>query len=1550
MASRLIKIVNNKYSTSEKTKMNNHNPYKFQKITLPLGLLLALLCLVGLSRPTYAQDVNLYLPSIRSVGGTSDAPPPTETPTATATPTATSTPLPPFSLTPGAVIAQLPNPDQESGVRPTGGQCPSGTHLVHAADGLGVFIAADELLDDEAEETINDNDYRCVPDQTVADISCGAHGQPTVINGVAACACDTGYAGASCTVCAPGHAPDASGVCKAVEKPPAALIHGSNASLEVGSTMVLSATGPAGNRIDATWTLVQPAGVDSAGGAASFAETGCLFALGGDQSCQRTVTGVQVGFRAPAALTTGANVQTAQIEMRPAGGLDFTTTTVVIIGQGGIPITGNGDPAMAPVLDAMSSFMKQRCVGAGVLGVARYGFPLAIYGFGRMDGRAAADWPAECGDDLGKPLAATVTNETPMRVGSANKGITFGVLRWTLRERLKALDSDFALTAVADDRAVTASRLGNNTLRIAVWLVAKLGAADGNVVQLGTLDVGMYAKQIDLVAIDGARVAAIIRTPNNDLQFRLFTISNTGQVSAGSTFTIDQPDQKVVAFSTVRVLPQLNNNNRFAVIARQNDGDYHLRVVDVAGNNTFSVVGGFEVLGSTRDVVIADVSALLQQRVVVALRTDDNSLKLRTFNIAANGQLSSANEISAGAVQELSLAAVSASRVVAGVRMANGNLKLIVYDIDAGGALTRRGEDEAGAITQLTLAALTDRVVAATVRQSNGEFKLITWLVTAEGNLARAGDDAAGPINGLDLQRLSATRLLAGVRTQGNALKLIVWDAVSITTLQRRGDAEGGALLDYPWSEADVEALALTGYDFPERMLPHNLISVLSGSEQLPIAPIADSTAFGSLEGGHERCTTLTNKADPQWQQVLIGHLLAHRTGLQRSAPNLNYQVNHLAALRGLTSQADFAAQEALLRAEDGDLAVDQGKERLFYGDSTTLYVLPRPTLNEILMLVAARCLRYPLGEYHYSNTSPALGAAIIAHVRGTPFAAQLGYPAEHEGSALDQFFAQELGIETTANAGIFSSQRVLLDGAYQVREPVGRSWSGSTYYPQKWDAKRPHCVWNGSSCSFTDWLENPDQFGRLHWQWFVSPLVFGLTGDDTAWGSSGALATEPGVYLNYMRHRWIGGYDADPIIGAERNNVWSLSVSHNGSAGGAFGYGLHYSSDTATAFAVPYDPAGGYMADPAATDTFRAAEAAYFVANPGTGEVKRYNAQSQHTATIDLNLTLGNGFATGHSSIYPGKTAFYVARHNTGIVEVYGPTSTAFNTTFGTGFAAGDGFLVDDLLTEDVYDEVIIGDTSNGEVRVYNSQGFVLKTLALGFAAGDRLGVGDHQGDDGINELFIARAATGAVQVYSANGTPMLNLNAGYAPGDGFAVGDVVGTAQSADIVIASGATGMVSVYTYKDGAYTLLTTFNGYYSAGSSVILREPLNKTTDREIVVMSVYPFALRFQVDTNEEGEYEFLYQGGLPADFAIGDQLATAHNGGQRLYECALPDGTRQSFPDGVDVYVTVNQGSDKESVVTGGSSYYKVLPNVIKYGLCQVDWSEVVTTPPTGN
>ncbi|MGL5065996.1 MAG: serine hydrolase [Microcoleus sp.] len=328
---------------------------------------------------------------------------------------------------------------------------------------------------------------------------------------------------------------------------------------------------------------------------------------------------------------------------------------------------------------------------------------------------------------------------------------------------------------------------------------------------------------------------------------------------------------------------------------------------------------------------------------------------------------------------------------------------------------------------------------------------------------------------------------------------------------------------------------------YPVVIIPQNLHAVFSGKVKFPVA-VKD-----------KNCADLnTGFADRQWQNVTLGHLLSHRSGLQRSAPRYGEDITaNLPVLRDLKTPADFAAQEQLLVNEWGSKSVNLAKDRLGITASGG-YFLPSPNLTETMQVLAGRCLQYPLGQYHYSNTSPALPTIILQQLMPSGrYAAEMGKLETHQESALEVFFRTELGIQTAATTGIFMSQGVENTGD---REPEKRHWNGQNYYGKGWDLKRPHCIWKGNSCDFSSWINQKP--GTINWSWNLSQVPFSRRHTDLSPGT-GILAASAEVFLKFMSEYWVGGYENNPRIGEKRNNVWNRYTTHNGSLDGTHAWAI---------------------------------------------------------------------------------------------------------------------------------------------------------------------------------------------------------------------------------------------------------------------------------------------------------------------------------------------------------------------------------------------------------
>ena len=328
---------------------------------------------------------------------------------------------------------------------------------------------------------------------------------------------------------------------------------------------------------------------------------------------------------------------------------------------------------------------------------------------------------------------------------------------------------------------------------------------------------------------------------------------------------------------------------------------------------------------------------------------------------------------------------------------------------------------------------------------------------------------------------------------------------------------------------------------YPVAIIPQNLHAVFSGKVKFPVA-VKD-----------KNCANLNTRfADKQWQNVTLGHLLSHRSGLQRSAPRYGEDmIANLPLLRNLKTPADFQSQEKLLVNEWGYKSISSAKNQLGISPNAG-YFLPSPTLAETMQVLAGRCLQYPLGQYHYSNTSPALPTVILQQlVASGRYSAKMGKAETHQGSALEVFFKSELGISTTATKGIFMSQEV---ANIADREPDKRDWNGKTYYWQGWDVKRPHCIWNGKLCDFSTWIK--PQPGTINWSWNLGRVPFSSRNTDLVPGT-GSLAAEAEVFLKFMSEYWVGGYENNPRIGEKRNQVWNRYTTHNGALDGTYAWAI---------------------------------------------------------------------------------------------------------------------------------------------------------------------------------------------------------------------------------------------------------------------------------------------------------------------------------------------------------------------------------------------------------
>ncbi|WP_170136201.1 serine hydrolase domain-containing protein [Nannocystis exedens] len=334
-----------------------------------------------------------------------------------------------------------------------------------------------------------------------------------------------------------------------------------------------------------------------------------------------------------------------------------------------------------------------------------------------------------------------------------------------------------------------------------------------------------------------------------------------------------------------------------------------------------------------------------------------------------------------------------------------------------------------------------------------------------------------------------------------------------------------------PADDAAIEALPLVGG--PLRLLPPRIEETLLG----PRAP-----AFAT--GGD--CDA---RADPRWREVTIGHLLSHRAGLPGAGPDL-LAGDRLQALRELWTREALAAEQAALMPPRR--AIRQGPGRDGY------FVAP-PELAEGVLALGSTCLRSdPGARASYSNLGFDVLSLVAATVGGRLEVARGGDLESHDGSLLDAFLRDELGLA----AGRASRHGISLSHPYlEARDPAEpryRMWTPGrrTYYPEYDDPKRPYCILQGDGrCTFDEWRERGRPVNYA-WERERLPLSYEWIGAPV---STGLLAAEAPVLLEIVGRYWLGrvmpgGHDdGAPFYGRSRALHQSpVNRQHGGNLAGA--------------------------------------------------------------------------------------------------------------------------------------------------------------------------------------------------------------------------------------------------------------------------------------------------------------------------------------------------------------------------------------------------------------
>jgi hypothetical protein len=248
---------------------------------------------------------------------------------------------------------------------------------------------------------------------------------------------------------------------------------------------------------------------------------------------------------------------------------------------------------------------------------------------------------------------------------------------------------------------------------------------------------------------------------------------------------------------------------------------------------------------ATADDAVSDIAVANNgaRGVITAVRADNNTLKLISWEVASDGRSISNLGDSANQAGEASDIDIARGRLfVTACRAGNGNLMLISWEVRRNSEGTRdeidrKGdsrdddslEDAAGEARGINILALSNDLFVTAVRTGSGNLKLITWRLEESGELTRllpttSSEGEAGAVSEISLVRVPADqdgnhRVVTAVRGGDGTLILISWkialDGSSITRLSFGHEPTGRADLIRAVTTAGGHIVTAVRGDFP---------------------------------------------------------------------------------------------------------------------------------------------------------------------------------------------------------------------------------------------------------------------------------------------------------------------------------------------------------------------------------------------------------------------------------------------------------------------------------------------------------------------------------------------------------------------------------------------------------------------------------------------------------------------------------------------------------------------------------------------------------------
>jgi hypothetical protein len=276
------------------------------------------------------------------------------------------------------------------------------------------------------------------------------------------------------------------------------------------------------------------------------------------------------------------------------------------------------------------------------------------------------------------------------------------------------------------------------------------------------------------------------------LVFTAFTLMS---FAAGAQSLLVRQGEISPAGTVSRVTTAALDNGRLVTALRNLAGSLEVTTWELVPAGTFTrldtVVAG--TAGAIQDVAVA---ALSPSRFVTATQQNDNSLLLTSWGVNSAGNITRLKTAAAGPISQVALAALDSGSIVTLTRGSTNLPKIIQWSLDGFGTFTRGVEASDSSVPSLDVAvtALSPNRIATAYVQTNQTLLVTTWSVTGRG-VAKKDTLAGAQVTDAQIVTAASDRVITGSRRLNGNVQVAAWDVDPAGNLTAASSAETGPVV-----------------------------------------------------------------------------------------------------------------------------------------------------------------------------------------------------------------------------------------------------------------------------------------------------------------------------------------------------------------------------------------------------------------------------------------------------------------------------------------------------------------------------------------------------------------------------------------------------------------------------------------------------------------------------------------------------------------------------------------------------------------------------------